>query len=93
MSNKTSKAKQEFFSVDETVVKLGIKAKAVRRLLRAGTLKGKKVLGEWQVIPDSIQAYLNPPKALKPPTTGNVSKDTKSAAKAKAHKAQIEKKS
>ncbi len=49
----------ELYEVEDLSQLLGIQERTIRRLLREGTLKGKKLAKRWYVTDRALQEYFN----------------------------------
>lgn len=49
----------ELYEVEDLASLLGIQERTIRRLLRDGTLKGKKLAKRWYVTDRALQEYFN----------------------------------
>lgn len=47
---------QQYFTVPEVCALTGAHKQTVRARLRDGTLKGKKLAGQWRIYPESLAA-------------------------------------
>ena len=66
-------------SVEEVAAKLHLKPRTVRRYLRAGTLRGRRIGGRWYVGERDFQISITAqPPAMKEPGTGEALESTPS---------------
>lgn len=49
----------KYFSVEEAAQKIGVHSKTVRRYIYSGTIKALKLGGQWRIVENDLNEYLN----------------------------------
>jgi excisionase family DNA binding protein len=80
----------DYYTVAEVAEKLGKRPKTIRRWIKEGKLKGRKINGDYGILPKDLEEFLNPTPKESSNNTNDVSELEKVEAETKLVLAQIE---